>query len=62
MLTLVVTGLVLLVTRPVLASLAPSAVPDGLAIPVTVTRTSISLDGHVELIGYELGQCAQASH
>jgi hypothetical protein len=48
-------GIVLFMTRPVLASLAPPAVPDGLAIPATAIRTSTDLSGRIELIGYELG-------
>ena len=48
-----VIGVVLFVARLGLASMAPPAVPDGLAIPATVTRTSVDLSGQVQLIGYE---------
>jgi hypothetical protein len=46
-------GVVLFVVRLALASVAPPAVPDGLAILATVTRTSIDLGGQVQLVGYE---------
>jgi 4-amino-4-deoxy-L-arabinose transferase-like glycosyltransferase len=46
-------GVVLFVVRLALAGVAPPAVPDGLAIPATVTRTSVDLSGQTQLIGYE---------
>jgi len=51
-------AVVLFVIRVGLANIAPPAVPDGLGVPATVTRTSIDLGTQVQLIGYEFSSPA----